>query len=66
MRSFAMWCVRIAPDLLWNMERYYSEIGDFMGYRNFRDVYHKLAIMLDSGWCYEYGERMLFVLSLTS
>ena len=23
-----------------------------MGYKNFREVYHKLAIVLDNGYCY--------------
>lgn len=23
-----------------------------MGYKNFRDVYHKLAVVMDNGWCY--------------
>lgn len=24
-----------------------------MGYKSFRDVYHKLAIVLDNGWCFQ-------------
>ena len=32
--------------------------GGLMGYKSFRDVYHKLAIVIDNGYCFDTFNMM--------